>query len=165
VRGKLSVVSGRLPVKGLCMVVDPVIAALREQVECYARLAKLAELQHEHVQQGRTEALLDVLGLRQEVLDQIGGLERVIAGAKRGWAEYLRGLRSEQRTMAERLLAETRRLLEQITAADMSDCLVLQQRKMNLGKEIGQTTAAKAVNRNYAVAAYGVKVARMDVRQ
>ena len=144
---------------------DPVICALREQVDCYERLAKLAELQHEHVQQGRTEALLELLGLRQGVLDQIGALERVIVSAKKGWAEYLRGLRSEQRALAEKLLAETRRLLEQITAADMSDCLVLQQRKMNLGKEIGQTTAAKAVNRNYAVAAYGVKAARMDVRQ
>jgi hypothetical protein len=147
------------------MVVDPVISALREQVDCYERLAKLAELQHEHVQNGRTEALLEVLGLRQGVLDQIGRLERVIVSAKRGWSKYLGGLSGEQRAVAENLLAETRRLLEQITAADMSDCLVLQQRKMNLGKEIGQTTAAKAVNRNYAVAAYGVKVARMDVRQ
>jgi hypothetical protein len=147
------------------MVEDSVIAALREQVDCYSRLAKLAELQHEHVQQGRTESLLEVLGMRQEVLDRIAVLEQAIGPAKRGWAEYLRGIRSEQRGAAEKLLAETRRLLEQITAADMSDCLVLQQRKMNLGRQIGQTTAAKTVNRKLAAAAYGHAVPRMDVRQ
>jgi hypothetical protein len=144
---------------------DQVILALREQVDCYQRLAKLAELQHEHVQQGRTEGLLEVLARRQEVLDEIGRLEQVIVVAKRGWATYLGGLRHEQRVVAEKLLAESRRLLEEITAADMSDCLVLQQRKMNLGVEIGKAAAAKTVNRRMAVGAYGAQAARVDVRQ
>jgi hypothetical protein len=147
------------------MVVDPVINALREQVEHYSRLAKLAELQHEHVQQSQTEGLLDVLSRRQDVLDQIARLEQVIVPAKRAWAAYLGGLEQGQRIVAEKLLAESRRLLEEITAADMSDCLVLQQRKMNLGREIGQATAAKTVNRQYATAAYGAKVSRMDLKQ
>ena len=144
---------------------DPVVAALREQVECYGRLAKLADLQHEHVQHGRTEDLLDVLGRRQEVLDRIGALERVIVPAKRAWPAYAGGLRPEQRALAETLLSETRRLLEQITAADMSDCLVLQQRKMNLGRQISQTAAAKTVNRRVAVGAYGAQAARVDVKR
>lgn len=147
------------------MVVDQVISALREQVDCYGRLARLAELQHEHVQQGRTEGLLEVLGRRQAVLDEIARLEQVIVPAKRGWATYLSGLRHEQRVTAEKLLAETRRLLEEITAADMNDCLVLQQRKMNLGREIGKAAAAKTVNRRMAAGAYGVQAARVDVRQ
>ena len=147
------------------MVVDPVINALREQVELYSKLAKLAELQHEHVQQSQTDGLLDVLSRRQDVLDQIARLEQVIVPAKRAWAAYLGGLGQQQRLAAETLLAESRRLLEQITAADMSDCLVLQQRKMNLGREIGQATAAKTVNRQYAAAAYSAKVSRMDVKQ
>jgi hypothetical protein len=147
------------------MVVDPVIAALQEQVACYQRLAKLAEQQHEHVQQSSTEALLDVLARRQEVLDQVSRLEQTIVVAKRRWGEYVGGLRSEQRAVAERLMAETRRLLEEITTADRNDALILQQRKLNLGKQISQATAARQVNRNYAVAAYGAKTSRMDVRQ
>jgi hypothetical protein len=67
--------------------------------------------------------------------------------------------------VAERLMAETRRLLEEITTADRNDALILQQRKLNLGKQISQATAARQVNRNYAVAAYGAKTSRMDVRQ
>jgi hypothetical protein len=144
---------------------DPVIQALHEQVACYQRLAKLAELQHEHVQQSQTEALLDVLTRRQEVLDQIARFEQAISAARKRWGDYLGSLRSDQRAAAERLLAETRRLLEQITASDRNDALILQQRKLNLGKQINQATTAKQVNRNYAAAAYGTKVSRMDVRQ
>lgn len=147
------------------MTADPVIDALSEQVGCYRRLAKLAELQHEHVQQSETESLLEILARRQEVLDQVARLEQIIVSAKRRWGEYVGGLRSEQRAEAERLLAETRRLLEEITAADRNDALILQQRKLNLGKQISQAAAARQVNRNYAAAAYGAKVSRMDVRQ
>jgi len=147
------------------MVVDPVIAALQEQVTCYQRLAKLAEQQHEHVQQSSTEALLDVLARRQEVLDHVSRLEQTIVVAKRRWGEYVGGLRSDQRAQAERLMGETRRLLEEITSADRNDALILQQRKLNLGKQISQASAAKQINRNYAAAAYGAKVSRMDVRQ
>jgi len=144
---------------------DTVIQALRDQVACYQRLAKLAELQHEHVQQSQTEALLEILGRRQEVLDQVHRLEQIIVTAKRRWGDYVVGLRSDERALAEKLLAETRRLLEEITAADRNDALILQQRKLNLGKQINQASAAKQVNRNYAAAAYGTKVSRMDVTQ
>jgi hypothetical protein len=144
---------------------DPVITALHEQVGCYQRLAKLAELQHEHVQQSATEALLDILTRRQEVLNQVSRLEQIIAVAKKRWGDYVTTLRSDQRVQAEKLLAETKRLLEEITTADRNDALILQQRKLNLGKQISQHTTARQVNRNYATAAYGTKVSRMDLKQ
>src|SRR5205085_817294 len=147
------------------MTQDPIIHALQEQVTCYQRLAKLAELQHEHVQQSRTEELLDVLGRRQEVLDQVAQLEQSVAPAKRGWGEYLRHLPADQKGTAERLLAETRKLLEQITTADRNDAMVLQQRKLNLGRQITQAKAAKQINRTYATAAYGTRESRMDVQR
>ena len=144
---------------------DPIIDALHSQVDCYRRLAKLAELQHEHVQQGRTEQLLEVLGHRQEVLDQLAALERVVASAKRQWAQFVATLPDGERAEAERLLAETRRLLEDITAADCNDVLVLQQRKLNLGRQINQAASARQVNRTYAAAAYGRRAPAMDVQQ
>src|SRR5437588_7060538 len=100
---------------------DPVILALQEQVGCYQRLAKLAELQHEHVQQNQTESLLELLNVRQGALDQVARLEEQIAPAKRQWGEYVAGLDATTRARAEALLAETRRLLEQITTADRHD--------------------------------------------
>jgi hypothetical protein len=147
------------------MPADATIDAIEEQVACYRRLAKLAEIQHEHVQHGRTEELLDVLARRQVVLDEIARLEAVVGPTKRGWTDYVAGLGVDERLRAENALAETRRLLEQITAADRNDALVLQQRKLSLGKQINQASAARQVNRNYAAAAYGTRPPRMDVQR
>lgn len=144
---------------------DPTITALEQQVACYGRLAKLAAVQHEYVQQNQTERLLDVLRGRQEVLDQIAAFERELAPHKRAWGAYLNRLAPAQRDRAEALMGETRRLLEEITAADRDDALVLQQRKLNLGRQINQAAAARQVNKHYAAAAYGARPARMDVQR
>jgi hypothetical protein len=143
---------------------DSVITALEDQVGCYRRLAKLTELQHMHVQQSHTEALLDVLRSRQTVLDEITRLEVVVGPAKRDWTNYIIHFDNDQRTKAESLLTETRRLLEQITTADRNDALVLQQRKLNLGKEINKTSSATRFNRTYA-AAYGPRRSGVDFHQ
>jgi hypothetical protein len=144
---------------------DPVILALAEQVACYRRLAKLAEVQHEHVQNSQTEQLLEVLRSRQTVLDQVAAHEQIIAPAKRRWPDYLASVEPAVRARAETLLAETRSLLEQITTADRNDALVLQQRKLNLGRQINQASAARQVNRNYAASAYGRAPSQMDVQR
>jgi hypothetical protein len=144
---------------------DATILALEQQVACYKQLAKLAELQHEHVRQSQTEALLEVLGLRQAVLEDASRLEATIAPAKRRWTDYVASLCAADRAKAEGLLAQTRQLLEQITTADRNDAMVLQQRKLNLGRQIAQTTTARQINRSYATAAYGATVPKMDVKQ
>jgi hypothetical protein len=144
---------------------DAIITALEEQVTCYKRLAKLAEIQHEHVQNSQTDKLLEVLGRRQEVLEQVGKLEAVIGPVKRNWTDYLTKLAPAQRTSAEELLAQTRRLLEQITNADRNDAMVLQQRKLTLGRQINKNIAARNVNKRYAASAYGPKPSKMDIHQ
>jgi hypothetical protein len=144
---------------------DTIILALREQVECYRKLAKLAGAQHEYVQRGQTEQLLEVLGRRQAVLEQIARLEGQIGPAKRQWGMYVAGLDETSRGTAELLVKETRVLLEQITTADRNDALVLQQQKLNLGRQIKEASAARQVNQRYAAAAYGAKAGRMDVQR
>lgn len=144
---------------------DPVLPALEGQLDCYRKLAKLAELQHEYVQHSQTEQLLEVLQGRQQLLDQAAGFEQVVGPAKKQWSAYLAKLDPGRRGRAEEMLAETRRLLEQITAADRNDAMVLQQRKLNLGRQINQAASARQVNRTYAAAAYGQKAPRMDVQR
>lgn len=144
---------------------EALLEALEDQVGCYRRLAKLAEVQHAHVQNSQTELLLDVLKNRQAVLDQITRLEQVIGPVKRVWSSHSRSMPEADRSRAEGFLAETRQLLEQITSSDQNDALVLQQRKLNLGKQINQASAARQINRNYAAAAYGTRASRMDVQR
>jgi hypothetical protein len=145
----------------------PVISALREQVDCYRRLAKLADLQHVHVQQSQTEQLLEVLASRQALLEQLKLFEQTVAPQRKRWTDFLGELPGIAREQAETLLAETRRLLEEITTADRNDALVLQQQKLNLGRQINQASAARQVNRNYAAAAsaYGARPTRVDVQR
>jgi hypothetical protein len=147
------------------MTTDQLILALEEQVDCYRRLAKLAEVQHEHVTHSHTEGLLEVLARRQEVLTQLNRLEAIVSPAKKQWGEYVGGMDEDRRAAAEALLLETRRLLQQITESDQRDALVLQQRKLNLGKQIQQASSARQVNRNYAAAAYGAPKSRMNITQ
>jgi hypothetical protein len=144
---------------------DAVIESLAEQVACYRRLAKLAQIQHEHVRQSRTEQLLEVLKARQEVLEQIARHEQVVGPVKRQWQEYLATLSPDERVRAENLMGETRTLLQQITSADRDDALVLQQRKLSLGREINRATVGRQVNRKYVTAAYGRPHSSMDVQQ
>lgn len=143
----------------------PVLTALEAQVGCYRTLAKLAEVQHAHVEQGRTDDLLDVLQRRQTVLDQIAGHERAIAPAKRQWKAFVATLAAGDGAAAERLLAETKALLGQITTVDRNDALLLQQRRIDTGRKIDRATAAKSVNRTYAAAAYGRRPSRLDVQR
>lgn len=142
-----------------------VLDALTEQVECCRRLAKLSRIQHEHISHGRVEQLLDVLQSRQDVLAQMSACETLLAPARQRWNEFLDELDPADRARADSLLSESRELLETITSADRDDALVLQQRKLNLGREIRQTGAARQINRMYGVAAYGSRPPRMDIQR
>lgn len=144
---------------------DPVLDALGEQVGCYRRLAKLARIQHEHVRQSRMDQLIHVLQRREQVIEQMSHYDRIVAPARQRWNEYLAGLDPDSRAKAESLLSETRSLLEQITSADRDDALVLQQQKLNIGRQINKTASARQINRTYGIAAYGQKPSRMDLRQ
>ena len=144
---------------------DSVILALGEQVECYRRLLKLSQVQRDFVQQSQTEQLLDVLMRRQEVMERINELEDVIRAARKQWGAYLLQLAEEERERAQRLMEETRVLLEQIMAADRDDVMVLQQQKLNVGRQINQASSARQVNRNYAVAAYGARQSSVDFQR
>ena len=144
---------------------EAVIDALEEQVGCYQRLAKLAHIQHEHIQQSQTDALLEVLKSRQAVLDEIERLERTVGPVKQTWANFVGELQGPSRGRAEALLAEARALLKEITDCDRNDVLVLQQRALNLGKQINQASAARRVNGKYGAAAYGATQSRMDLHR
>ncbi len=134
---------------------EDILAAMERQLECYQRLAKLADVQREHVQQGDAEALLGVLQRRQGVLDELSQLERVVAPIKQEWPAFTQSLAGDRREHVEAMMLRSRQLLEQITRSDQDDVMLLQQRKLNVGKQINQASASRQVNRAYATSAYG----------
>jgi hypothetical protein len=136
------------------------IAVLTEQAECYRRLAKLAQVQHQYVQDGSADGLLEVLRQRQEQLERLSTLDRELQPRPPDWLAALPG---STQASARELLREIRQLLEAITAADRDDALALQQQRLSVGRQIDQTAAARVANRKYAAAAYGARPAGMDV--
>ena len=86
----------------------------------------------------------------------------VIMPATRRWTDFLHEIGSAAAAQAQECVAQSRQLLKQITASDQDDALLLQQRKLSLGREINQASAARQINRTYAAAAYGSRAARMD---
>lgn len=142
-----------------------ILQSLTAQVSCYRRLAKLADVQHHHVQQSQTEELLGVLHKRQEVINRITSLEQVIAPVRKNWSTFLNSLDTEQRASAEKLMAETKTLLEEVMSADRNDTIVLQQRKIDVVQQIRQAGKGQQANRRYAAAAYGAAIrSTVDVR-
>ena len=144
----------------------PIVESLETQLGCYRRLAKLSELQRAFVRENQTDELLQVLQTRSEVLTEIARLEQDVAPLKRAWAETSSALSPAVKESAAAMLAETRQLLQQITQADQDDVLLLQQRKLNVGKQIQQHQAAKRVNTKYAASAYGgANGSKLNIKQ
>jgi hypothetical protein len=138
--------------------------ALSLQAELYERLLKLAQQQHECVQQERTDELLEVLNRRQGVVEQITKLESVLRPVKQDWTNVSKQLDEVSLKLAQGALSKSRDLLQQITAADEDDALLLQQRKMAVGRQLNQARAGSGVNQKYAVSAYvAAPATRMDV--
>ena len=125
------------------------------QVDWYGKLLKLAQLQHALVEQERTDDLLVVLDRRQKIVEQLTLIEGRLRPVKSEWHAIAPTIDVERRATIESKFAAARDLLAQITRSDQDDALLLQQRKLAVGRQLQKTTAAKQVNRGYAANAYG----------
>ena len=144
------------------------LAALREQRDCYARLDALSREQKQFVNDGDSDALLDVLQRRQTWADKAVEIDRTLQPLKAGWPESARFWTAEQRGDARAIFGEIKAFLESLTRRDVGDMLSLQRQKHQVGREIGRLAAGgetvRRVNGRYAAAAYGAApLRRMDV--
>ena len=145
------------------------LAALADQIDCYRRVAELAAEQSRHVRNGDTERLLIVLEQRQGQMDSITELEQSLAPVKRAWPASAESWSEAQREEAQGLLAESKRLLEQITTRDAEDMVALQGRRQEVGRQLQKMDsdgrAVRQINRRYATAAYAGTGGRMDLKR
>ncbi len=139
------------------------ILVLQKLVELYDKLLKLAELQHVHVAGEQTDELLEVLQLREQVVTQITGIESKLKAVRQQWPTISAGFPEADRALAESLFGQTRELLERVTAADQDDALLLQQRKLSVGRQLTQARDGRRVNQNYAASAYAGASGNTDV--
>lgn len=140
-----------------------ILADLAAQADWYAKLLKLAEIQHSLIEQERTDDLLVVLERRQKIVEQISLIEQRLRPVKQDWPAATAGFSDEDRVRVEAKFAEARGLLEEITRADQDDAMLLTQRKISVGQQLRQANAGQQINRRYAASAYAGVGGRMDV--
>lgn len=140
------------------------LVALEQQLNCYRKLLKLAGLQRGYIEQNQTDALIAILQERQASLTEISALEQIVGPIKRAWGEQSASFDKATRAACQTAFTEARALLQQITQSDQDDVLLLQQRKLNVGKQLQQTKNARQVNRTYAAAAYGSPKSALNVK-
>ena len=148
------------------MDVSAVLDDCHAQIDWYAKLLKLAQLQHALVEQERTDDLLVVLDRRSKIVEQLALIESRLRPVKSEWHAIAQAIDAESRLTIEAKFAAARDLLAQITRSDQDDALLLQQRKLAVGRQLQRTAVTKQVNRGYAANAYNASVGgRMDVSQ
>ncbi len=145
------------------MDVEQINTDVSAQIDLYAKLLRLCELQHTLIEQERTDDLMVVLQRRQAIVEALGAIEQRLRPIKQEWPSVAGTIESATRAELEGKFARSRDLLMQITQADQDDALVLQQRKISVGRQLRATTSGKLTNRNYAAAAYATPGGRMDV--
>jgi hypothetical protein len=123
---------------------------LAQQQELFVRLDGLSSQQAALIQRDETDRLLEVLGERQLVVDEIGRMNAMLEPWRQRWGSFIAGLGAEERERIRRQVDAVAQLAERIARRDDADRGMLEQRKGSLAAELGQVDRGRG-----AMAAYG----------
>ncbi|MEE8170084.1 MAG: hypothetical protein V3T70_06010 [Phycisphaerae bacterium] len=122
---------------------------LNEQLRCYRQLRRLADRQRLLVREDEPQALLTVLGERQQLVNELTALNGSLAPFRESWTDVYRGLPGDHRRDVQAVLEETNALLASIMQADRQDAQALSARRLAAATQITQ-----AADTGRAAAAY-----------
>lgn len=122
---------------------------LSNQLALYRQLACLAKQQSLLVNNNDPQQLLEVLGTRQCLVDQLLAIGQQLTPVKERWRQCQNELPDEARGKAQLMLDEVGCVLTEIIASDERDSAALAARKEDIGSQIRRTTTGKQVNQAY----------------
>ncbi len=122
---------------------------LARQVVLYRELEGYSHEQGRMVEAVDSQGLITLLGKRQVVLDELGGLARDLGPFRTRWRELWDGLAGEQREAIGGLVDESEALLKGIIDRDERDKASLSAVKEGIGREM-----KRSHNRGAALNAY-----------
>jgi len=131
-----------------------ILSDLASQVGHYEQLLKLASRQRDLIAGDRADELLILLGERETVIAKMNLLDQRLRPVRAEWASVSGSLDAEVRQQAQAMFEKLRDLLGKITSSDADDALVLQQKKLDVRKQINATGQQLQVTRHYAADAY-----------
>ena len=128
---------------------DRLIRMLQEQQSLVEQLAKLATQQSDFVESGRTEALLSVLGRRQEVIDRViasqGDLAALLAQLRRDRSN----VSEHYKRRIEGLVETINHQLARVMKRDREDQERLESRRDRTRQELAGVETAKKAHQAY----------------
>lgn len=134
--------------------IDIFAAELSQQLSLYEQLLRLCDLQRDYIASERVDDLLGLLSQREVILQEASAIEARILPLKQRWKEVAVRLDAAKRGEVEVVLRKIRETLGKITSSDADDAMVLQQRKLDVRKQIRGTGQQQQVVHGYAKSAY-----------
>jgi hypothetical protein len=144
---------------------DNFIADLTQQKSLYEQLLKLSMRQRDFIAGDRVDELLNLLQQRQSLIEQAGQIENRVKPIKLEWAAVSQSIDEASKQHVQNILAESRDLLGQLAQRDSDDSLVMQQKKLDVRKQIQGTQQQTQVAKHYAAGAYASSRSQINVRQ
>jgi flagellar biosynthesis/type III secretory pathway chaperone len=123
---------------------------LDEQIGVYEQLGALAQEQHACVESGDTDALLRILGRRQQLIDDLASRNTELEPFVSRWNDLAQAVSEDDRAALRARIERVETLVDQIAKQDEADHAALEQRRQATAGQM-QSLASK----RSAVAAYG----------
>ncbi len=125
----------------LCRVLD-------RQSELLTQLSEMSPRQHEAVESEDPESLIRVLASRQELIDELMGLEPEVAALRREWAQRTDADDVQRRAVTDRFDA-TALLAARVTSADTRHLEELKRQRERLAGDLAAITRGQSATRAY----------------
>ncbi len=125
----------------LCRVLD-------RQRELLTQLAEISPRQQAAVEGEDPEALIHVLSARQELIDELTGMEPEVVTLRREWTQRADADDVQRRAISERFDA-TALLAARLTSADTAHLAELRRQRERLAADLSSITRGKIANRAY----------------
>lgn len=125
----------------LCRVLD-------RQSELLTQVSEMSPRQQAAVEGEDPESLIQVLTLRQQLIDELSGLEPEVATLRREWAQRADADEIQRRAVAERFDA-TALLAARVTSADTRYLEELKRQRERLATDLAAITRGQSATRAY----------------
>lgn len=128
---------------------DVLLGLLDRQLQLYRNLQTLAQQQADLVTTGNPDGLLQVLGRRQGLLEEVKKTNDSLAPFRQRWDDVIRLLDPQQRSEASAMINEINERLQQIMQRDQADSETLQLRCRKIGQEMQTARTGRTALRAY----------------
>ena len=122
---------------------------LAQQSSLYDQLESLCDDQHRQITSGNVQDLLHVLSQRQQVIDQLTGLEKQLGPYRQDWSGLWERLAPAQRTTLAADLQHTQQALSRIIEKDEQARHLLEKTRGQLHQELTKISQGGAAMRAY----------------